>query len=78
MELNEEQFPPMEDGKPWYQSRGVIGGLVAVGAGIGSLFGVDVDQATATDIGLQIGTVAGAVFAVIGRIGAEKPIRFVD
>ncbi len=61
--------------KPWWKSKGVIGGLVAVIAGLAGLFGVDVDQPVLTDIILQVGAAIGGVLAVIGRIKAEKPVH---
>lgn len=62
--------------KPWWKSKGVIGGLVAIIAGLGGLFGLDVDQAALTDILLQLSAAVGGVVAVVGRFKAQKPLRW--
>lgn len=61
--------------KLWYQSRAVIGGLVAALAGIAALFGVDIDQPVLTDLFLSLGSLIGGALAVWGRVRAEPPVR---
>lgn len=66
-----------EDSKPWYQSRGVIGGLVAVAAGVAAAFKVNIaGEMQALLVEAIIGAVAavGGIVAVIGRIKAQKKI----
>jgi len=67
--------PAYEPAKSWYQSRGVLGGLVAALAAVLSLWGLEVDQAALTDILLAVGGLAGGGLAVYGRVRAERPIR---
>lgn len=75
--------------KRWYQSRGVIGSLVVLAC---ALFQVAVafqhpeqdgpqltaPQASATEILLQLGTLAGGGLALYGRIKAKSPINIGD
>lgn len=61
-------------GKKWWQSKGVMGGLIVLATGLLGSFGVDIDQAAVMDIGLQVGTVAGGALAIYGRIKADSPI----
>ena len=61
--------------KPWYQSRSVWGGLAAVAAALGTLFGLDIDTPALTEILLALGGVIGGAVAVYGRVKAERPIR---
>jgi len=64
--------------KPWYKSKGVIGGIVAVLAAIGSAFKLNIDagaQAQVTEIVLTvIGAVGGAI-GVYGRVKATSKIK---
>ena len=67
----------MNGTKAWWQSRAVWGGLVAALAGIGGLFGLNLDetsQGMIVDVAVQMATVAGALIAVIGRVRASKRI----
>lgn len=67
--------------KPWYLSKGVIGGLIAVAVPIASIFfpaARVIDPVTATDWVMKIVAIAGPVIggsiAVLGRIQATQPI----
>ncbi|MFQ5510091.1 MAG: hypothetical protein ACE5FN_12275 [Leptospirillia bacterium] len=67
----------MNGTKAWWQSRAVWGGLVAALAGIGGLFGLNLDevsQGMIVDVAVQMATVAGALVAVIGRVRATTKI----
>ncbi len=67
----------MSGNKAWWQSRAVWGGLVAAVAGIGGLFGLNLDEASqgmVVDVAVQMATVVGALIAVIGRVRATKKI----
>lgn len=67
----------MTDTKPWYMSRTVWGALIAIAASIGGAFGIminEVDQAQLADTALQIVGAVGALFALYGRLAAEKVI----
>lgn len=64
--------------KPWYASKTVWGAVVAVLAGLGSLIGFEIDdasQATLVESALQIAGAAGALFALFGRIVATEMIE---
>lgn len=67
-----------ETNKPWFKSRGVIGGLVAFVAGIlALLFGVDIDQATQEQIVGAVFTLVSAfagIYASYGRVKAKDKI----
>ena len=68
----------MSDAKPWYQSRSIWGGLVALVAGVGGIVGVEVDAATSETLILSLtnGAAAiGAVVAILGRLAAQKTLR---
>jgi hypothetical protein len=63
--------------KPWYQSKGLWGGVIAIGFGVASLFGHNIaaaDQATLVEGITGIGTVAGGLIAVIGRLVAANSL----
>lgn len=74
----------MEEVKPWYQSRAILGGAVAFVAGAAQLLGYSVtaaDQAALVDGATQIGqlvagvaSLAGGAVAIWGRIRASKAI----
>lgn len=62
--------------EPWYQSRVILGGLVALGASVAGFFGIIIDEQSRLEI-IQlvptIATAAGALYALYGRIfGANK------
>jgi len=68
----------MNEAKPWYQSRTVWGGIVAFGAAMAGLFGLEVDPATHDMLVLSLtnGAAAiGAVVAILGRLAARKTLR---
>ena len=61
--------------KPWWKSKGVMGSLAVVIASIMQRFGLDVDQASLTEIMLNISTLIGGAIALYGRVVAELRIR---
>ena len=64
--------------KPWWQSKTIWGGAVAVGAGLAGLFGVDIDASTQDGIVQNILSVAsgvGGLIAIYGRLKAEQSVR---
>lgn len=62
------------DVKPWWQSRAVVGALVAIGAGL--VGGVDAaTQAEVTNVVLNTAAVGGAVVAIVGRVKAKKRLK---
>jgi hypothetical protein len=60
--------------KPWWQSRAVIGSLVAIGASAAGLAGWEIDGAALTEIVLQVLALAGAVLAWWGTVRRKGPI----
>ena len=68
----------MNEEKPWYQSKAVWGGLLAVGAGAATIFGYQVspaDQAHLPDLLIGLVELIGGFAAVWGRVKATKLIR---
>lgn len=68
--------------KPWWQSRGVVGPIVAILAVAGGWLGVDVDASTQAYVIDQTiaavsaaGVLVGAVMGIIGRLRAIRAIR---
>jgi uncharacterized membrane protein HdeD (DUF308 family) len=71
----------MERAKPWYLSKTVWGGIVAVIAGILSLFGKEVSpelQRTLTEqavvIASGVASIVGGIVSIYGRFKADKRI----
>lgn len=66
------------DNKPWYQSSGVVGALVALAALAGNSIGQVVisadDVKAALDLFAREMELVGAVMALIGRIKATRTI----
>lgn len=64
--------------KPWYQSKAVVGGLVAIGSGVAAAFGVVLapeDQEQIIAIVTAIGAAVGGLAAVYGRVTAKTTIK---
>ena len=63
--------------KPWYQSKTILGGAVAIGAAIGGVFGLPLDPATQQGIVEALclfGSGVGGLLAIIGRIKAQHKV----
>lgn len=67
-----------QESKPWYLSRGVIGGAVAaIAAAVGLVLKVSLDEAAQsqlTDLVLTIVTAVAGIVAVWGRVSATKQV----
>ena len=64
--------------KPALRSRAVIGGVIAVGAGIAGLFGVAVDAGTQTSLvstAVDLASAIGGLLAIWGRLKATHVIK---
>lgn len=64
--------------KPWYLSKTMWGGLVAVAASLAGLAGVSIEpalEAEMTEAVLQAVSAVGAFLALIGRISATRRLR---
>lgn len=63
--------------KPWYLSRTIAGGAIAIGAAIAGVFGLHIDAAVQTSIlnyAVEIGAGLGGLVAIWGRIKATHQI----
>lgn len=68
----------MQSEKKWYESRTVWGGLVALGAALAGLAGLQVPgpaQEALTTAVLDTATAIGALVAIYGRLAADKTLR---
>ncbi|WP_201353807.1 hypothetical protein [Hydrogenimonas urashimensis] len=64
--------------KPWYQSKGVWGGIVSILAIVLGVFGYTVspeDQQAIVVALTSVGATVGSVVAIYGRIKATKRVR---
>ena len=71
----------MEDTKPIWASRAILGGVVVVASLIAGFFGFKVDDATQTvvidqleAVVLAVTTAVGAALAIWGRLKATKQV----
>ena len=67
----------MNNSKPWYTSKTIWGSLIAMFAGVGSAFGLDIDaglQAGLVDGILKVIAAAGSLLAIYGRFSASRSI----
>lgn len=69
----------MTGDKKWWQSRGMVGALAAIVAGVFGLLGVPFDEATFVDIWMQsiapAISVLGGLSAWVGRRDARQRIE---
>lgn len=64
--------------KPWYTSKTIWGSVVAISGAALSMFGINLDeqsQSELVDATLQIVTICGSLFAVVGRVNANSLIE---
>ena len=64
--------------KKWFQSKGVMGGLTAVAALLGPIFGLDLGQTNINDAQVAINELIaaiGAIVAIYGRVTAKSQIK---
>lgn len=67
----------MTESKNWYRSKTIWGGLVALGAAVAGLFGVEIDAAAGSQIASAVTdavAAAGALIAILGRLDAKSSI----
>jgi hypothetical protein len=66
----------LHQSKPWYESMGVLGPLVALMAMLLQLTGITgIDPSTAVHFAAQGIELAGVILGLIGRIRARKRVR---
>lgn len=68
----------MNELKNWYLSKTVWGGVVAILASCGNLFGLDIapeDQSGVVDGLTALAAAIGGLFAIWGRISARTRLR---
>jgi hypothetical protein len=66
------------DLKPWYLSRTVWGGVLAIGASVANLAGFEISgtvQAELADRITALLAAAGGIVAVAGRLVAQRQLR---
>lgn len=76
--MADETVETVVETKPWWQSKGTWGGLIAIAAGVAGAFGYTItpdDQTWIVEAVVSIATVAGGVLGVYGRIKASKTIK---
>lgn len=67
----------MDGMKAWYQSKTIWGALIAVGASLLQVAGIELGadiQADLADIAVTLAGAAGGLLAIYGRISAETGI----
>lgn len=67
----------MTESKPWWASKTVWGGLIAVLASLAAAFGFDIGPADQEAIVASVVSIAGAVgglLAVYGRVKADRKV----
>ena len=65
------------DTKPWWQSKTIIAGVVAIVVAALGFFGIgipDGQQETVTELVLQIITALAGILAIAGRLTAKKEL----
>lgn len=65
------------DPKAWYQSKTILGAIVALLAGVAGIAGYtvsEVEQSSLLELLLSVGSAAGGLLAWYGRIKASRPI----
>nr|WP_321270474.1 hypothetical protein [uncultured Tolumonas sp.] len=65
------------ESKPWYQSKTIWGGVIAVGAAVGGAFGLHIDastQAGIADACVVLGGGVGGLLAIFGRLTAQHKV----
>lgn len=65
----------VEDTKLWWMSRGVLGGVATIVAGLAGLAGYVVDAAALTQVLLDAAVVGAGAVSVYGRIAATQIIQ---
>lgn len=63
------------DPKPWWQSRAIWGALAVIISQVLAMVGVSLDAPAITEILFQAAGLVGGILALVGRIGAQQPIR---
>lgn len=64
----------LDEQKPWWQSRTFWGLAVSAAAQIAGRFGYELDANLATEIALDLASLAGLAFAWLGRVRATRLI----
>jgi hypothetical protein len=65
-----------DEAKPFWQSRTIIGAVVALVALFAGFRNVKIDAANLTDILVQVAGLVGTALAIWGRFQATQPIKF--
>jgi uncharacterized membrane protein len=68
----------MQDVKPWYLSKTIIGAVITVLALVAGVFGYGIgpeEQAAIADYIVTLGGVVGGLLAIYGRVKADKAVK---
>ena len=68
----------MYENKPWYASKTILGGIIALIAGLAGAFGIAIspeDQEMIIQGILAVGSAIGGLLAIYGRIRATGRIK---
>lgn len=64
-----------EELKPWWLSRGVLGGAASVIAGLAGIVGYSIDVAAATQLFVDVAALGAGIVAIVGRVKATQIIQ---
>jgi hypothetical protein len=64
----------LEEPKPWWQSRAIIGSLITAAASLAALAGYALDVPATTELVLGLAGLVGSALAWWGRVRASRPI----
>lgn len=76
--MDPEVVTPVDEAKPWYESRTMIGSVVATIAIIANMAGFQIDgllETEVADTAFQAVALGGVVYALIGRVLATKKLK---
>lgn len=65
----------MEENKPFYLSKTIVGASITLIACLGGIFGFTVDIQTQSEIVTLIVGAVGSILSIYGRIKASKTIK---
>lgn len=70
----QDYFASLDDPKPWWQSRAIIGSLITAAASLAALAGYALDVQATTELVLGLAGLIGSALTWWGRVRASRPI----
>jgi hypothetical protein len=70
----QDYFAALDDPKPWWQSRAIIGSLITAAASLAALAGYALDVPATTELVLGLAGLVGSALTWWGRVRASRPI----